>query len=91
MTRRAGFAAVSQLIGTPILDRQGSVVGHVMEFLVDEHNGRIAYIEFDFRQGHRGPDRCDTVPWSTLRPSSSGWQLCVGRATLDSLSKPNQR
>jgi sporulation protein YlmC with PRC-barrel domain len=91
MSRRAGFAPVSNLIGTPILDLQGLVVGHVMEFLVDEDDGRIAYVEFDFRPGKRGPERRITVPWSTIRPSSSGWQLRVGRATLDSLSRPQYR
>ena len=89
MSRRAGFSPVSNLIGKTVRDQQGQVVGRVREFLVDEADGRIAYVEFDFRRDKAGPDRRITVPWSTIRHlTGSEWRLGVDRSTLDSLSRP---
>jgi sporulation protein YlmC with PRC-barrel domain len=89
MNRYPGFAPVSNLIGTPIVDSDGAIIGEVREFLIDETDGRIAYIQFELdREGSRAGQRI-TIPWSSIRSaakSRAGWRLSVGKATLQALS-----
>jgi sporulation protein YlmC with PRC-barrel domain len=80
---------MSDLIGTPIVDSQGSAVGKVREFLIDENEGRIAYIQFELVRDCAGTRQRITIPWSSIRSaakSQSGWRLSVGEATLQALS-----
>ena len=89
VNRYPGFAPVSDLIGTPIVDSDGSAIGHVREFLIDENDGRIAYIQFELDRDGSKSTQPITIPWSSIRSaekSRSGWRLSVGEATLQALS-----
>jgi sporulation protein YlmC with PRC-barrel domain len=85
------FSPLSELLGMPIFDITGTRVGHVIELLVDETDGRIAYVRFGLCRDSSARDREITVPWSAMRTADrhlSGWQVCAGKSTLRSLSKP---
>lgn len=91
MTDQAQFPPVTGLLGTAICDVEGVVVGHVSEFLVDEHEGRIAYIQFSLSSDDSAPRRRITVPWSALTSSNgrgTTWQLRVPVAALRALVSP---
>ncbi|MEQ9561713.1 MAG: PRC-barrel domain-containing protein, partial [Woeseiaceae bacterium] len=69
----------------------GSAIGKVREFLVDESEGRIAYIQFELVRERTGSGgQRITIPWSSIQSaakSQSGWQLSVGEKTLRALSR----
>jgi sporulation protein YlmC with PRC-barrel domain len=93
MSRYPGFSPLSDLVGMPVVDSQGTVVGQLSEFLIDEVDGRIAYIQFELTRDHSDVGRRITVPWSSIqstRKSRSGWRLSVGKSTLDALSRPRR-
>jgi sporulation protein YlmC with PRC-barrel domain len=90
MNRYPGFAPITDLIGTPIVDSEGSAIGKVREFLIDESEGRIAYIQFELVRDRTGSGQRITIPWSSIRSaakSQSGWRLSVGESTLQALSR----
>ena len=93
MSRYPGFSQLSDLVGTPVVDSQGTLVGRLREFLIDEIDGRIAYIQFELTSDQNDTDRRITVPWSSIqsaKKSPCGWKLSVGKATLEALSRPHR-
>lgn len=88
-TKRQPFSPLSDLLGTAIADVDGAVVGHVTEFLVDEHDGRVAYVQIRLCQDRSEPVHRVTVPYSSIRApghSDAMWQLRVGKSTLRALT-----
>lgn len=85
------FSPLSQLLGTSIVDRTGLMVGFIREFLVDQQNGRIAYVQLCLGHDYEHPERIVTVPWSSICSTPgmhSGWQLRVGKTALAALFSP---
>ena len=92
MNRYPGFAPISNLIGTPIVDSDGAAIGQVREFLIDENDGRIAYIQFELDREGSETGQPITIPWSSIRSAEkkqSGWRLSVAKSTLQALSNPH--
>lgn len=90
MTRRQAFPPLSRLLGTAIVDVDGAVVGHVAEFLVDERDGRIAYVQIRLCHERNEPAERVTVPFSSIclpKLSSETWRLRVGKTTLNALTR----
>lgn len=82
------FSALSRLIGIPVSDNQGVIVGNVMDILVDHTDGRVAYIQLLLDNGSTDGNRNITVPWSSFRSTPDApnvLELRVGRPTLMSL------
>lgn len=82
------FSTLSSLLGVPVRDNQGVIVGHVTDILVDHINGRIAYIELLLDRKSSDTNRKITVPWSSFRSSKdapTNLELRVGRPTLVAL------
>ena len=91
MNRRLTFAPLTEILGIPIVDINGALVGNLTELLIDESDGRIAYVRFRLNGVNESVDREMTVPWSAMSATdriASGWQLCVGKSTLENLSRP---
>lgn len=82
------FSALSRLIGIPVSDNQGVVIGWVTDILVDHVDGRVAYIQLLLDRDSSETTRNITVPWSTFRSTSDDpavLELRVGRPTLVAL------
>lgn len=82
------FSTLSSLLGVPVRDNQGVIVGHVTDILVDHINGRIAYIELLLDHTSSDITRKITVPWSSFRSTKdapTNLELRVGRPTLVAL------
>jgi sporulation protein YlmC with PRC-barrel domain len=91
MTGRLTFSPLTELLGIPILDISGAPVGHVTELLVDEADGRIAYVRLRINCDNDIFDQEITVPWSAMSEINRGasvWHLCVGKSTLRNLCGP---
>lgn len=82
------FSALSRLIGIPVSDNQGVIIGWVTDILVDHVDGRVAYIQLLLDRDSSETTRNITVPWSTFRSTSDDpavLELRVGRPTLVAL------
>lgn len=82
------FSALSRLIGTSVSDNQGVKVGHVTDILIDQSDGRIAYIQLYLDCNNVDRTRNIQLPWSSFHPANgdpSALQLRVGRLTLRAL------
>ena len=82
------FSALSRLIGIPVSDNQGVIVGNVTDILVDHTDGRIAYIQLLLDSGSTNGKRSITLPWSSFRSTIDAptvLELRVGRQTLIAL------
>jgi len=90
MSDLSTFAPLGDLVGKRIADIEGTVIGHVSEFLIDSANGRIAYVQIRLVDDVAPEEQQLVVPWSSIRtatPGRSGWQLPIGKSALDSLVK----
>ncbi len=84
------FSPLSRLLGTQIADIHGVIVGHVTELLVDEADGRLAYVQIDLGSGGDNWRKPVTVPFSTIsvgKQSGDTWQLRVGKSALVTLAQ----
>lgn len=93
MTSRHSFSPLSNLLGTKIADVDGTVVGHVTEFLVDANDGRVAYVQIRLCHDQSAPAHRVTVPLSSIcqpRQSDAIWQLRVGKSALDTLTRSDR-
>ena len=82
------FSALSRLIGIPVCDNQGVIIGNVTDILVDHTDGRIAYIQLLLEGSSSQGNRNLTVPWSSFRSTIDAptvLELRVGRQTLVAL------
>ena len=82
------FSALSRLIGIPVSDNQGVIIGWVTDILVDHADGRIAYIQLLLDRDKSDATRNITVPWSSFRSTDdvpTVLELRVGRPTLVAL------
>ena len=82
------FSALSRLIGIPVSDNQGVIIGWVTDILVDHADGRIAYIQLLLDRDKGDTTRSITVPWSSFRSTNDAptvLELRVGRPTLVAL------
>lgn len=89
MDKRQPFSPLSDLLGTAITDVEGAIVGHVSEFLVDNVDGRIAYVRIRLTRKRNTPLRSVTVPFSTFcSRSGTGkpMRLRVAGSTLRALA-----
>ena len=85
MISASPFSALSRLIGTPVSDNQGVRVGYVTDILVDQSDGRIAYIRLYLDCDKGVATRNFELPWSSFHPASGdapALQLRVGQPTL---------
>ena len=89
MDKRQPFLPLSNLLGTAIVDVNGAVIGHVSEFLVDEVDGRIAYVQIRLTRNRSASIRRVTVPFSTIRSgrgTGRTMHLRVAESTLRTLA-----
>lgn len=88
MISAAPFSTLSSLIGIPVSDNQGVIIGNVTDILVDHTDGRIAYIQLLLDRHSGDTNRNITVPWSSFRATIDAptvLELRVGRPTLIAL------
>jgi len=71
MRSSSEFASLSSLLGAPMADVRGEVVGHITELLVDRQDGRVAYVQFSLVNKPHAADGRITVPWSTVNAAQS--------------------
>lgn len=82
------FSALSGLIGIPVRDNQGVIVGNVTDILIDHTNGRIAYIQLLLDRSSTDTNQNITLPWSSFRSTLDAptvLELRVGLRTLVAL------
>ena len=82
------FSPLSRLIGIPVSDNQGVIIGWVTDILVDHVDGRLAYIQLLLDRDKGETARSITVPWSSFRSTKDAptvLELRVGRPTLVAL------
>lgn len=91
MSDRSQFAPVTNLLGAAISDIDGVIAGNVSDFLIDENEGRIAYVQLRLSGCNGAPPSRITVPWSAIastRGRGATWQLRVAVAALRTLARP---
>jgi len=87
------FSPLTELVGTPIIDIDRTIIGHLGEIFFDHSEGRIAYVQIHLDVGS-GEARKLTVPWSSVVRTDAAkarLQLRVHRSALDALLRTRAR
>ncbi len=87
------FSPLSRFLGTQITDAHGVIVGHVTEILVDEADGRLAYVQIHLGHDVENCRNQVTVPYSTIsanKQSGETWQLRVAKSALVTLARASR-
>ena len=61
-----GMVGAELLIGTEVVDRDGNVIGHLHDILLDLRRNRIAYAAVELRRERPDGERIVVIPWNAL-------------------------
>ncbi len=72
-----GMVGADHLLGTEVVDRNGSVVGHLHDILLDLRRNRIAYAAVELRRARPDGERVVVIPWNALFQDSDADRFTV--------------
>ena len=61
-----GMVGAELLLGTEVVDRDGNVIGHLHDILLDLRRNRIAYAAVELRRERPDGERIVVIPWNAL-------------------------
>lgn len=61
-----GITGADDLLGIEVVDRDGNVVGHLHDILLDLRRNRIGYGVIELRRARRDGERLVAIPWNAL-------------------------
>ena len=74
---------ISKICGATVADDDGKSLGSIVEIMLDEAGGAVAYVVMSFGGTLGVGEKLFAVPWNRLRAKDDGFVLAVDPARLE--------
>ena len=90
----SSFLSVSAVLNEKVADRDGAIVGAVVDVLIDKRESRIAYVTIEVPVGDSNENEQLVIPWSMLsigRSTSLLLSLAASKSTIQRVLRSEKR
>lgn len=89
MSHRLANLELSQLLSSPVKSRDGQLLGHIDDIILNARDGRIEYVKLSVDTDQCAVDRSVAVPWSQFKlvNIAADVELNISRKVLEMCAK----